>query len=92
MRVINIQQQVIDELTSNLYEEIKEVAEFLLKNVDKVSEQELQVLLYLEVANSYLLFHRSQRSDEILEELCQRFRIVLNIEGIYLCFNQCFPI
>ncbi|XP_017491754.1 PREDICTED: tetratricopeptide repeat protein 27 [Rhagoletis zephyria] len=82
MRIVHIQQQVIDELTNNLYEELKVVAEFLLKNVDKAPEKELQALLYLEVANGYLLFHRSQKCDETLEELCQRLGIVLNIEGL----------
>ncbi|XP_053953495.1 tetratricopeptide repeat protein 27 [Anastrepha ludens] len=82
MRVISIQQQVIEELTSNLYEQLKVTAESLLKNVDSVQEKELQALLYLEVANAYLLFHRTQKSDGVLAELCQRFNIALNVEGL----------
>lgn len=82
MRLIYIQQNVIDELTGNLYEQHKLVAESLLKNVDEVQNKELQALLYLEVANSYLLFHRSQKADDTLERLCQCFGIALNVEGL----------
>lgn len=84
MRLIYIQQNVIDELTGNLYEQHKLVAESLLKNVDEVQNKELQALLYLEVANSYLLFHRSQKADDTLERLCQCFGIALNVEGIFV--------
>lgn len=84
MRLIYIQQSVIDELTGNLYEQLKLVAESLLKNVDKLQNKELQALLYLELGNCYLLFHRSQKADDVLEQLCQRFGIVLNVEGICL--------
>ncbi|XP_067647809.1 tetratricopeptide repeat protein 27 isoform X2 [Eurosta solidaginis] len=82
MRVICIQQYIIDELAINLYEQLKIVAEYLLRNVDKVQEYELQALLYLEVANSYLLFHRAQKSNAILDDLCRRFCIALNVEGL----------
>ncbi|CAD7005825.1 tetratricopeptide repeat protein 27 [Ceratitis capitata] len=82
MRLIYIQQQVLDELTSNLYEELKVIADWLLKNVHNVDDKELQALLYLEVANSYLLFHRTQKSDAVLEDMCQYFGIVLNVEGL----------
>ncbi|XP_037933632.1 tetratricopeptide repeat protein 27-like [Teleopsis dalmanni] len=82
LRAICLHQQLIDELTSNLYDNYKKAAEFLIKHVDALADTELEALLYLEVANGYLLFHRSQKSDELLEELCKRLNVVLNVEGL----------
>lgn len=82
LRVICIHQNILDDLTSDLYEEMKKTCEFLLNQVETLNDTELGSLLYLEIAYGYLLFHRTQKCDEVLNTLCSKLEVELNVEGL----------
>lgn len=82
LRYICIHQHVIDELTSNLYTQLKEVADWLLQHVSDLENKEYEALLYLEVANAYLQYHRGEKASEILDTLCQHLEVKLIVAGL----------
>ncbi|XP_013117334.2 tetratricopeptide repeat protein 27 [Stomoxys calcitrans] len=82
LRYICIHQHIIDELTSNLYEQLKIEADWLLTHLDQLNNREYEALLYLEIANSYLQYHRGEKASEILDKLCQHLSVNLVVEGL----------
>ncbi|XP_055856573.1 tetratricopeptide repeat protein 27 [Episyrphus balteatus] len=82
LRVICVHQNILDDLTSDLYEDLKKTCEFLLTQVKTLNDIELESLLYLEIAYGYLLFHRTQKCEEVLNTLCSMLEVELNVEGL----------
>ena len=85
---------MIDELTQNLYEEFREKVEILLSRYESdalfLDNKELQAVLCLEIANGYLLFHRTQKANDCIELAGQILNITLNVEGEFLLLNFFF--
>uniref|UniRef100_A0A1A9X0Y8 TPR_REGION domain-containing protein n=1 Tax=Glossina brevipalpis TaxID=37001 RepID=A0A1A9X0Y8_9MUSC len=81
LRCLCIHQHILDGLTSNLYKMIEREAEWLLTHVDEIKNKEYEALLLLEIANAYLQFHRCEKSQNVLETLCERLQIDLNVIG-----------
>lgn len=75
-------QHCLDDLTSNLWHLVKNEADWLLKHVADLENKEYEALLYLEVANAYLQYHRGEKSNEILSALCDHLKVQLNVEGL----------
>lgn len=46
------------------------------------ASKELQALLLLEVSNGYLQFHRTDFSNQILDEMCDHLQVKLQVEGL----------
>ncbi|XP_075159976.1 tetratricopeptide repeat protein 27 [Haematobia irritans] len=82
LRYICIHQHIIDELTSNLYEKVKLEADWLLNHVSELNNKEYEALLYLEVANSYLQYHRGEKAADTLDKLCQHLEVNLVVQGL----------
>lgn len=47
-----------------------------------LNNKEYESLLYLEIANAYLQYHRGEKCKEILDNLCDYLKVNLNVEGI----------
>lgn len=58
------------------------VAEDLRKNLSVFASKELQALLLLEVSNGYLQFHRTDISNQTLNEMCDYLQVKLQVEGL----------
>lgn len=82
LRYLCIHQHCIDELTSNLWQQVKKEADWLLDHILELENKEYEALLYLEVSNAYLQYHRSEKSNEILDLLCDHLKVQLNVEGL----------
>ncbi|XP_061400608.1 tetratricopeptide repeat protein 27 [Musca vetustissima] len=82
LRYLCTHQHIIDELTANLYEKLKQEAEWLLQHVTDLGNKEFEALLYLEVANAYLQYHRGERAGEILDKLCEHLNVKMVVEGL----------
>ncbi|KAI9588797.1 tetratricopeptide repeat protein 27 [Glossina fuscipes] len=81
LRCLCIHQHILDGLTSNLYKMVKDEAEWLLPRAHEIKNKEYEVLLLLEIANAYLQFHRCQKSEEVLQNLCERSEVNLKVVG-----------
>ncbi|XP_055378665.1 tetratricopeptide repeat protein 27 isoform X2 [Condylostylus longicornis] len=82
MRLILVHQILLDELANSLYEEFKTLAEMLLTERNTFNNKEIEVLISLEISQGYLLFHRVQKCDEILQNICENYKIDLIVEGL----------
>ncbi|EDW19070.1 tetratricopeptide repeat protein 27 [Drosophila mojavensis] len=82
LRLVCLQQHILDDLASALYEEFKLAAAELRPHLSAFAQLELQALLLLELANGYLQFHRSDLAAEVLDELCAHLQVELNVEGL----------
>lgn len=82
LRIICVHQMVLDELAQNLYEDFKKSATYLLEHSLKLRNKEFEALLHLEVANGFLLFHRTQKCDEVLEKTYNILEVELKVEGL----------
>lgn len=72
----------MDDLAAELYEKFKAVAVVLQESFNQFESKELQALLLLELANGYLLFHRSEVASKILDDLCSHLQVELKVEGL----------
>uniref|UniRef100_A0A1I8NC62 Uncharacterized protein n=1 Tax=Musca domestica TaxID=7370 RepID=A0A1I8NC62_MUSDO len=82
LRYLCTHQHVIDELTANLYDKLKIEAEWLLQHVSELENKEYEALLFLEIANGYLQYHRGERAGEILERLCAHLNVEMVVQGL----------
>ncbi|EDW79604.1 uncharacterized protein Dwil_GK20574 [Drosophila willistoni] len=82
LRVICLQQHILDDLAGSLYEQFKSLATTLKAQIKSFTSPELQSLLFLELANGYLQFHRSNIAADILDEMCTHLRVELKVEGL----------
>ncbi|XP_017111947.1 tetratricopeptide repeat protein 27 [Drosophila elegans] len=82
LRLILLHQNVLDDLAASLYEQFKTAAALLQAQINQFESRELQALLLLELANGYLLFHRSERAAQLLDELCNHLQVELKVEGL----------
>lgn len=82
LRIICIHQMVLEELAHALYEDFKRSADYLLEHSVELRNKEFEVLLHLEVANGYLLFHRTQKCDEVLKKIYDLLEVELKVEGL----------
>ncbi|XP_037825505.1 tetratricopeptide repeat protein 27 [Lucilia sericata] len=82
LRYLCLHQHCIDELTANLWEQVKKEAEWLLEHLTELQNKEYEALLYLEIANAYLQYHRGEKCKEVLDQLCDHLKVQLNVEGI----------
>lgn len=82
MRYLCLHQHCIDELTADLWALVKKEAEWLLLQIPQIQNKEYESLLYLEVANAYLQYHRGEKCKEVLDTLCEHLNVKLNIEGL----------
>ncbi|XP_073838093.1 tetratricopeptide repeat protein 27 [Musca autumnalis] len=82
LRYLCTHQHIIDELTANLYEQVKKEAEWLLQHVTELENKEYEALLFLEVSNAYLQYHRGEKAGEILDRLCEHLNVKMVVEGL----------
>ncbi|XP_065360961.1 tetratricopeptide repeat protein 27 [Calliphora vicina] len=82
LRYLCLHQHCIDELTANLWEQVKQESDWLLKHLSQLDNKEYEALMYLEIANAYLQYHRGEKCNEILDNLCDHLKVQLNVEGI----------
>ncbi|XP_017137649.2 tetratricopeptide repeat protein 27 [Drosophila miranda] len=82
IRLICQHQLIMDDLAASLYEQFKAGAVVLRPQAKHFSSRELQSLLLLELANGYLLFHRSEMASQVLDELCSHLQVELKVEGL----------
>ncbi|XP_030372081.1 tetratricopeptide repeat protein 27 [Scaptodrosophila lebanonensis] len=82
LRLICLQQHILDDLASELYEQFKLTVPLLRPHLAAFPNVEQQGLLLLELANGYLQFHRSDMAAKTLDELCAHLQIELKVEGL----------
>ncbi|KAM7354742.1 tetratricopeptide repeat protein 27 [Cochliomyia hominivorax] len=82
LRSLCLHQHCIDELAADLWSLVKKECEWLLQHFSELQNKEYEALLYLEVANAYLQYHRGEKCKEILDTLCEHLKVKLNVEGI----------
>ncbi|KAH8411120.1 hypothetical protein KR222_003597 [Zaprionus bogoriensis] len=82
LRLVCLHQHILDDLADSLYKEFKVIAADLQANLTTFTSKELHALILLEVANGYLQFHRSDLSNQILNELCEHLQVQLKVEGL----------
>lgn len=72
----------MDNLAFDLYEMVKDEIDWLKKHDADFTNLEYKTMVNLEIAGAYMLFHRGQKSEETLNDICNKLELDMSVKGL----------